>query len=114
MPSPSCPSPRDPHDLLGVPRDATPAEITAAYRALVRVLHPDTRRGPADPARFAEVLAAYELLRDPRGRAADEDRRPFADPPPASAKIPIPVRVHPHSPLRRPDIRVGPVRRHPY
>lgn len=100
--------------MLGVPRDATSAEITAAYRALVRALHPDARHEPADPARLADVLAAYAVLRDPRGRADDDRPHPEAPPPPQRGQGPtsIPVRVHPSRPRREPHIRFGPVRRH--
>jgi DnaJ domain len=89
----------DPYRVLGVARDATPAEITARYRALLLALHPDTQSEPADPDRLAEVLAAYALLRD------------TAQPVPAEP-VPIEVRVHNERPHHEPDIRVGPVRRH--
>lgn len=96
--------PADPYLVLGVPRDAGQADIAAAYRVLVRTLHPDT--GDADPERFAAVLAAYRLLRDPRRRAAyDRDH-------PRPADVPIPVKVRQPPPSREPDLRVGPVRRH--
>ncbi|MEU2181965.1 J domain-containing protein, partial [Streptomyces thermolilacinus] len=73
---------RDPYAVLGVAPTASAGEITSAYRGLVRALHPDsapTRDGPerqAAAARFGEVVAAYEVLRDPQRRAAyDEARR---------------------------------------
>ncbi|WP_121004498.1 J domain-containing protein [Saccharothrix australiensis] len=111
------PQPPDPYRALGVPRDASPARIAAAYRALVLALHPDTRSAPTDPARLAEVLAAYALLRDPERRAA-HDRRHTAPPSPdpvaaAPGPVPIPVRVRRGGQAGQPDIRVGPVRHHP-
>ncbi|SDM42150.1 DnaJ domain-containing protein [Allokutzneria albata] len=93
---------QDPYGVLGLSRDSSPAEITAAYRELVMALHPDARRASADPDRLAEVVAAYSVLRDAKRRAAHEATR--AEPPPVA----IPVRV-----VRpQPDIRVGPTRRH--
>lgn len=109
-PHPAAPPP-DPYQVLDVSPDATFEQITAAYRVLVRALHPDTQQQPADPARLAEVLAAYALLRDPRRRAAYDAAPPA--PLPASGATPIPVRVRHTRPQRQPDIRVGPVRRHP-
>ncbi len=106
------PVPDDPYHVLGVPRDATPSEVTAAYRALVRDLHPDARPDPVDPALLAAVLAAYAELRDPRRRASYDSEHPLS-PQPDRATTPIPVRVHPRPASRPPDIRVGPVRRHP-
>ncbi|GAB2864312.1 DnaJ domain-containing protein [Lentzea nigeriaca] len=98
------PSSPDPYRVLGVPRDASPAQIRAAYRALLLALHPDTHAEPADPARLAQVVAAHAQLRD--------TFRHDAETPPARSGVPIPVRVR--SPRReRPDIRVGPVRNHP-
>ena len=42
----------DLYDVLGVPRDATQAEISHAYRTLLRRYHPDTRM-PGDPSHDA-------------------------------------------------------------
>lgn len=112
MPQSSSPPPRDPYQILGVARTATPAEIAVAYRALVRALHPDALAEPADPAHLAEVLAAYALLRNPHRRATYDRQHPAAAPPPAAGSTSIPVRVHPTRPRRQPGIRAGPVRRH--
>lgn len=105
--------PDDPYRVLDVARDASPSQIAAAYRALVRALHPDTRHEPANPARLAEVLAAYALLRDTHRRAAYDRQHPASTTPsPGAGATQIPVHVHPDRPRRQPDIRVGPVRRH--
>jgi hypothetical protein len=52
----------DPHRVLGVPYDATPEEVHAAYRRLARTFHPDA--GSVDDTRMAEINAAWQLLRD--------------------------------------------------
>lgn len=58
------------HDLyavLGVAPDADLGTIKRAYRGLVFAAHPDTGQ-PPDPARFNDVLHAYQVL-------SDDDRR---------------------------------------
>jgi curved DNA-binding protein CbpA len=64
---------REPHQVLGVDRDASAATIKAAWRRLAREHHPDVV-GP-DPAalrratrQMAEINTAYEALRVDRGR----------------------------------------------
>lgn len=59
----------DPYTVLGVPREATEAEIKAAYRKLAKRYHPD--RNADDPKakeRFAEASTAYEILGDAEKR----------------------------------------------
>jgi curved DNA-binding protein CbpA len=87
----------DPYAVLGVSRDATPAEITAAYRRAVRSCHPDTEH--PDPGRLAAVITAYRTL-----RTRSEARQP------ESGSTGIPVRVHRRPSKRQPDLRAGPVR----
>lgn len=61
---------RDPYEVLGVGRDASPDEIKAAFRKMAAKHHPD--RNPNDPGaqdRFKEINSAYQLLSDPKKRA---------------------------------------------
>lgn len=67
----------DPFAVLGVPRDATEDMIKSAYRKLALELHPDRNPAPEAEARFKEVNAAYEVLKDPAKRAqAQAQARP--------------------------------------
>jgi molecular chaperone DnaJ len=62
---------RDYYEVLGLARNATEAELKKAYRRLAMKYHPD--RNPGDPdaeAAFKEVKEAWEILKDPRKRAA--------------------------------------------
>ena len=60
---------RDYYEVLGVSRDASPEEITKAYRKLVMQYHPDRTSGDKDAeVRFKEVAEAHEVLRDPEKR----------------------------------------------
>ncbi|MFU8822459.1 MAG: molecular chaperone DnaJ [Gammaproteobacteria bacterium] len=62
---------RDYYEALGLQRNATEAELKQAYRRLAMKFHPD--RNPGDPeaeASFKEIKEAWEVLKDPRKRAA--------------------------------------------
>lgn len=105
----------DLYAVLGVPPTATPAEISHAYRVLLRRHHPDTR-GPDDGSSDAgsdtalrQVLAAYTILRDPARRADyDRDTAP-ATPPARPERQQAPYVRGQHS---QPPIVAGPVRWH--
>jgi molecular chaperone DnaJ len=56
------------YTLLGVPRDATEADIKKAYRKLAMELHPDRNSAADAEARFKEITEAYEVLRDSHKR----------------------------------------------
>jgi molecular chaperone DnaJ len=77
---------RDLYEILGIPRDAAPTEIKAAYRKLARSLHPDVNADPVDQERFKEITGAYEILSDPAKRrrydefgSAGPQGAPFTD-----------------------------------
>lgn len=61
----------DHYDVLGVPRDASDADIKKAYRRLARELHPDVNPSPDAAERFKDVTHAYDVLSDKKkiGRA---------------------------------------------
>ncbi|MGQ9723977.1 MAG: molecular chaperone DnaJ [Tepidimonas sp.] len=64
---------RDYYEILGVARNASDDEIKKAYRKLAMKYHPDRNQGDSAKAaeeKFKEVKEAYEILLDPKKRAA--------------------------------------------
>jgi hypothetical protein len=61
---------RNLYRLLGVPSDATQADIKKAYRKLARELHPDVNSDATAAERFKAITEAFEVLSDPDKRKA--------------------------------------------
>ncbi|MFN9945135.1 MAG: DnaJ domain-containing protein, partial [bacterium] len=62
------PVPRDPYEVLGVPRSATADQIREAHRKLAKRYHPDLNKSPEAGERFKEAQEAYDLLSDEQKR----------------------------------------------
>jgi molecular chaperone DnaJ len=60
------------YKLLGVDRNASDAEIKKSYRSLAMKYHPDRNKDnpEAAEAKFKQIKEAYEILSDPKKRAA--------------------------------------------
>lgn len=59
------------YETLGVERGASPEILKKAYRKLAKEHHPDRNKSdPAADARFKEINAAYDILKDDHKRAA--------------------------------------------
>jgi len=62
---------KDYYAVLGVPKNASDAEIRKAYRRLAQQHHPDAKQGdPNAEERFKEISAAYGVLGDAEKRKA--------------------------------------------
>jgi hypothetical protein len=112
---------RDPHDVLGVPRDAGQTTIKAAWRKLAREHHPDlTRNDPAAAERatrrMAEINRAYAELRggfaDVAGNGAGRGNGRTAGPPEPRPSRPVTGRVDTSSTFRPRNATTGPGIRH--
>jgi curved DNA-binding protein CbpA len=104
----------DLYAVLGLRPDATQAEISHAYRVLLRRHHPDTRAGqvthsaPSDAA-LQQILDAYAILRDPERRAEyDEQTRVRVRRPAPMAPRVVRFRTS-AGPAAEPPIQAGPV-----
>lgn len=70
---------KDYYKVLGVPKNASQAEIKKAYRKLAQKLHPDANQGSADAEeRFKEVSAAYDVVGDEAKRKSYDEVREVA------------------------------------
>ncbi|OEV11115.1 molecular chaperone DnaJ [Streptomyces nanshensis] len=67
---------KDYYKVLGVPKDATEAEIKKAYRKLARENHPDANRGDEKAEeRFKDASEAYDVLGDAKRRKEYDEAR---------------------------------------
>lgn len=70
---------RDYYAILGVPRNATPAQVRSRFLELARSMHPDRFQGSEKAQaedEFQEITRAFNMLRDPaRRREVDEALR---------------------------------------
>jgi hypothetical protein len=107
---------RDPHDVLGVPRDAGQSTIKAAWRRLAREHHPDlTANDPAaaerSTRRMAEINRAYAELRaawsNGDGAGVDGNGRKHWPPEPRPTR-PVTGRVDTSSTFRPRNTTTGP------
>lgn len=69
----------DPYKILQVDPEAEEEVIVAAYRRLARKYHPDTAPGTAALGRMQAINAAWELIGDPKRRAAYDRQRAIQD-----------------------------------
>ena len=96
---------RDPYEVLGVSREASEAEIKAAFRRLAAIHHPD--KNPGDPeagTRFKEANLAHQILSDRDKRAAFDRYGEAAFRPGGGGKSGIDTSVT-WQWLRRPSVR---------
>ncbi|GAA4796839.1 molecular chaperone DnaJ [Streptomyces ziwulingensis] len=67
---------KDYYKVLGVPKDATDAEIKKAYRKLARENHPDANKGNVKAEeRFKEISEANDILGDTKKRKEYDEAR---------------------------------------
>jgi DnaJ-class molecular chaperone len=61
---------KDYYEVLGVSKNATEAQLKAAYRQQALQWHPDKNKAPEAEAKFKEINEAYEILSDKEKRTA--------------------------------------------
>ena len=59
---------QDYYEVLGVPRNASDAEIKRAFRKLAFQYHPDRNKEPGAEEKFKEINEAFQVLSDPEKR----------------------------------------------
>lgn len=70
---------KDYYKALGVPKDASQADIKKAFRTLAKKHHPDSNENdPKAEAKFKEVSEAYDVLSDEKTRAEYDETRAMA------------------------------------
>lgn len=67
---------KDYYKVLGVPKDASSADIKKAFRKLAKTLHPDSNAdNPKAAEKFKEVSEAYDVLSDDTKRKEYDEAR---------------------------------------
>jgi DnaJ-class molecular chaperone len=66
------------YQVLGVSKNASEAEIKAAYRKKALEWHPDRNKSPEATEKFKQINEAYEVLSDPQKRQAYDQFGPAA------------------------------------
>src|SRR6266566_86922 len=62
---------RDPYEVLGVQKSASPEDIKRAFRRLAKKLHPDANKKDATAAKSMPKASRDSTVSKPRGPAAD-------------------------------------------
>ncbi len=110
---------QNPYTTLCIGADAKAADISRAYRSLLRRYHPDTfpsrRTTPidavADQKKLQQIMDAYAILSDPIQRASyDHHHQRFSPEPAPLRTVREPRYTSPHSQLL---LRVGPLQWEP-
>ncbi len=110
---------KDYYAILGVPPNATPEQIRAAFRHMARVNHPDINTSPDAAERFKEVNEAYEILANPDKRKAYDyftamsggtEAAVTPPPPPTPTGVPVPPYVAPTGAAPSPTIAAAKAR----
>lgn len=85
------------YDVLNVSPAAEPLVIEAAYKALLKRYHPDVNLQDSGDAEAAtrDIIAAYQVLRDPKTRAAYDQELANATGASAQADAPTPAPPEP-------------------
>lgn len=107
--APASAPPSDLYETLQVSPRADVEVIEAAYRVLARRYHPDLDASPGATARMARINHAWDVLREPDGRAAyDRERAGVATS--AAPAAPAATAAYPDPAAAGPTLAVAPDR----